>query len=248
MNKENFISSRNTILTNHKLETREWNKAVAKLVREFPIYTGRERERYECVADALEKMDEPLRSDIILTVEEPYALCSLTKIKGSLRIFGASFLPNDIWFMDEWLEFPKFPYFVTEPATFKSLKENNLVLFADPCGEIEDEPDIAGAEINLETYRRRPIVSIEIELPQIKQQGCLLLNFSAKGYYGAKVKIFNNGELVCPSFSVQSTPGDRTPNFWIFPEWKSGLNVIDLKFIGKGYLWFDHVDIHHVFY
>lgn len=248
MNRESFIETRNKILTNHKLETKEWNKAVARSVRDFPTYTGRERERYECVASILEKMYEPLRSDIILTADEPYIQCPITKIKGSLRIFGASFLPNDIWFMDEWIEFPRFPYFITEPATFKSLKEKGLVLFADPCGEEEDEPDVSGSTINLDTYKRRPIVSVELDLPSIEQQGCLLLNFSARGYYGAKVKIFNNGELICSSFSVQSTPEDRTPNFWVYPEWKAGVNIIDLKFVSKGYLWFDHVDVHHVLY
>jgi hypothetical protein len=100
----------------------------------------------------------------------------------------------------------------------------------------------------MNTYVHRPMISVELNLEPLPEgtDGALLLNWSCKGRDGAKAKVFIDGSQYVKSFVVHCTTDDSVPNFWQFIPWKSGKTVVDLKHVGTGYLWFEHVDIHHV--
>ncbi len=245
---EEYFETRQRMLANQRNEALQWNGAVARLVKDFWQYTGEGEERYLEIANALCAMPEALQADMILSPKSPLGHNAKSGINARLNAWGASFLPQDMSFMDGWLAFPKFPYFRPEPATFESLLGAGLILFTTPAGVEEDEGNETGNMIGMETYARRSIASVELDLPSLPcyDDASLLFNISARGYYGAMVKIFWNGALCLPAFPVHSTPEDRTPNFWVFPPWKAGENFLDIKFVGQGFLWFDHVDVHHV--
>lgn len=92
------------------------------------------------------------------------------------------------------------------------------------------------------------MLSVELDLQPLPKgtNGAILMNWSCKGRNGAKAKIFVNGQQHVRSFDVQTTDDDVVPNFWTFVPWNEGRTVVDLKHVGSGYLWFEHVDIHHV--
>ena len=223
-----------------------WNEAVASLVEGFHNHTKANAAWYSTVATALRDMHEPLRSDFILKAVSPRLSSNL--IQGHVRALCTTVLEQNLEFMPRTMAYPKFPYFQVEPATLQSLSEHGLILLANPPGESEDEPDAPGAAICVDTYLRRPMVSVELNLKSLPvgTDGAVLMNWSCKGRNGAKAKIFVNGQQHVKSFDVQTTDDDTVPNFWTFLPWTEGRSVIDLKHVGSGYLWFEHVDIHHV--
>ncbi|PZR89924.1 MAG: hypothetical protein DLM68_05315 [Hyphomicrobiales bacterium] len=229
-----------------------WNDSVAALVsevgREIPTLAARQfgNAWHERVASALREMREPLHSDVILTTRSP----SLKNeaIRGSVRAFWSTVLEQDLEFMPKAMEYPKFPYFIMEPATQKSLYDAGLYLLANAPKADEDEPDEPGAALDHRSYLRRPMVSVELDLAQLplNESAAVLLNWSFRGRAGAKAKVFVNGQQDVPAFDVVSTEDDATPNFWTFVPWRPGIVTVDLKHVGSGYLWFEHVDVHHV--
>ncbi len=247
-----FCKVREGLLDPIKLASTAWNASVAELVsqvgRELTPLATRQRGGvwHERVAKGLRDMREPLHSDIILSTRAPLLKNNL--IRGLVRVFCSAVLEQDLEFMPRPMQYPKFPYFTVEPATQKSLYEAGLYLLANPPGTDEDEPNVPGTPINRSTYLRAPMVSVELELAELStaEDGAVLLNWSFRGRAGAEAKIFINGEQDVPAFDVMSTEDDAVPNFWTFLPWKAGMTVIDLKHVGSGYLWFEHVDVHHV--
>jgi hypothetical protein len=224
-----------------------WNEAVAFLIDGFSRYTlpGLDAWHHQ-VADALRSKREPLRSDFILSPISPKLASTL--MKGHVRAFNTTILEENLEFMPKELDYPKFPYFQVEPATLQSLAQHGLVLFANPGGIAEDEPDVPGTPLDLKTYCRRSIISMELEMRPLAPDtaGAVLLNWSCKGRNGAQAKVFIDGIQHVGSFEVRSTDDDAVPNFWTFLPWKQGVTSIDLKHVGAGYLWFEHVDVHHI--
>lgn len=247
-----FVSWRATALKPIEAAAAGWNSAVADLVRqignELPTYAHRVAgdQWHSRVADTLDRMREPLHSDVILSTRAPKLSNSV--IKGAARSFCATFLEEDIEFMPRPMAYPKFPYFTVEPATPDSLHEKGLVLFANPPANTDDEPDCSGTPISRNSYMARPMVSVELSLGDLgtKRNGAILLNWSFRGRAGARAKIFINGEQDVESFEVISTDDDAVPNFWTLLPWSPGTHIVDLKHVGAGYLWFEHVDVHHV--
>lgn len=224
----------------------DWNESVAFLVEGFYQHTKSKEKWHLSVANTLRKMQEPLRSDFILSSNTPKLQSNL--IKGGVRGFCATILEENLEFMPKELEYPKFPYFEVEPATLQSLAKKGLLLFANPPAVDEDESDQPGTLINTKKYSHRPMVSVELNLKSLPPgaEGAVLLNWSCKGRKGAKAKVFIDGLQYVKSFEVLTTTDDSIPNFWTFIPWSIGKTIIDLKHVGSGYLWFEHVDIHHV--
>jgi hypothetical protein len=157
-------------------------------------------------------------------------------------------LEQDIEFMPKPMAYPRFPYFQVEPATLESLHKAGLVLLANPPGIHEDEPDEPGAELDLRSYLRRPMVSVELRMEPLPpaSRRAVLLNWSFRGRAGAHAKIFIDGSQDSRAFEVLSIDDDAVPNFWTLLPWTPGTTVVDLKHVGAGYMWFEHVDVHHV--
>ena len=247
-----FLEKRKMATLAYDRAPKHWNDSVACLVEMVgsqisnyaALYGG--SNWHENVAKALRLLEKPLKSDVILSNDSP--LLKNECLKGAVRVFGSCFLEQDLEFMPKEYDYPKFPYFQVEPARLNTLSKAGLVLLANPSGLEEDEPDKTGSEIDMTSYTRRPMVSCEIYMNHLdeKRIGALLLNWSCKGKEGAMAKIYINGIQDVPAFEVQSTDDDPTPNFWTFLPWSEGKTVIDLKMVGSGYLWFEHVDVHSI--
>lgn len=244
--REEFVKTRTQALEPITEAFHGWNEAVAFLVEGFHKHTNSNEAWHKAVANALRNMNEPLRSDFILKSLDPKLSAKL--IKGNVRAFSTTVLEQNLEFMPREMEYPKFPYFQVEPATLQSLAESGLILLANPPAIDGDEPDVPGTAINPDTYLHRPMLSVELDLSPLPNsvEGAVLMNWSCKGRNGAKAKVFVNGQQHVKSFEVQTTDDDTVPNFWTFLPWKVGRNIVDLKHVGNGYLWFEHVDIHHV--
>jgi hypothetical protein len=249
---ENFQISRRQLLRPVCAASAAWNESVAALIRQvgekLTSLASRRHGPYwhERVARAVAEMKMPLHSEVILSTRNPKLKNDV--VNGSVRVFCSTILEEDLEFMPGPMEYPKFPYFTVEPATQEGLFEAGLYLLASPPAAEEDEPDVPGTMINQSVYLRRPMVSVELKLAELapKEAGAVLLNWSFRGRGGAKAKIFINGEQDVPAFDVMSTEDDAVPNFWTFIPWNPGETVVDLKHVGSGYLWFEHVDVHHV--
>lgn len=247
-----FMSQRQRILSRHLAAHAEWNDSVAALVsylgKKFNPYSIRRQGRVwqEEVAAALRSLKKPLYSDVILTTGSPQLKNDV--LEGNVRAFCTTVLDRDLEFMPKTMEYPKFPYFQIEPATFNSLHEAGLYLLSNPPGVTEDEPDEEGSKLNMSAYAKTPMVSVELQLRALPENfdAAVLLNWSCRGRAGAKAKVFIDGEQDLPAFEVTSTTDDTVPNFWTVIPWRAGPMVIDLKHVGSGYLWFEHVDVHHV--
>jgi len=247
-----FLKSREAKLQPLKVATKAWNESVAALVSQVgqevgPLVTRRRGIAWnDRVVAALHDLQEPLRSDVILSTRTP--MIANATVKGSVRAFCSAFLEQDLEFMPRTMEYPKFPYFTVEPATQKALFEAGLYLLANPPEVEADEPDATGSQINRDTYLKTPMISVELRLAELQQheEAAVLLNWSCRGRAGAKAKIFINGQQDVPAFEVRSTEDDNVPNFWTFLPWTPGTVVVDLKHVGSGYLWFEHVDVHHI--
>jgi hypothetical protein len=247
-----FFAIRSAALAPVNHAARSWNEAVAALVdqvgqAQINLAAKREGEEWhERVANALRRMGDPLRSDVILSAKEPRLKNSF--FSGAVRAFSTTTLDQDLEFMPKPMAYPKFPYFQVEPATHESLSKSGLCLLTNPPGIDADEPDKTGTRINPHTYLRVPTISVELDLSAIgpEEYGAILLNWSFRGRAGAHAKIFINGEQDVPAFEVMSADDDGTPNFWTFIPWTQGKVIVDLKHVGQGYLWFEHVDVHHV--
>lgn len=243
---KSFTEARQQALQPITVAYLDWNEAVAFLVEGFQRHTHSNEEWHLSVANALREMQEPLRSDFILSSNTPKLSSRL--IKGGVRAFCTTILEENLEFMPKVLEYPKFPYFQVEPATLQSLSANGLILLANPPTEDQDEPDEPGTVINTDTYLYRPMLSVELNLEPLPKgiDGAILLNWSCKGRKGAKAKVFIDGHQYVKAFDVLTTNEDSVPNFWTFIPWKVGKTIVDLKHVGSGYLWFEHVDVHHV--
>jgi hypothetical protein len=247
-----FLEWRASKLRSIDNATNQWNDAVACAVEhvgsmdgvvsrlEGPKWHGK-------VASALRDMDQPMHSDVILSSIDP--CLSNRLLQGRLRAFGLATLPSNPEFMPtKQRPWPAFPYFTVEPGTLPELSKEGLLLFANPPLAEADELDETGSRIDRHSYGSSPMISVELDLEPLPQscKGAILLNWSFRGRLGAMAKIFLNGVQDMPAFEVVSTDEDRTPNFWTVLPWYSGRNVVDLKHVGSGYLWFEHVDVHHV--
>jgi hypothetical protein len=249
---KDFFSDRQKILRSVEAAAAAWNEAVATLITKVGQVTTSFATRsrgpgwHERAAQALRAMREPLHSDVILATRTP--MLKNDAIRASVRVFCSTVLEQNLEFMPRTMDYPKFPYFTVEPATQESLFKEGLYLLANPSGMDEEEPNIPGVSISRETYLRTPMISVELDLASIGSgnDGAVLLNWSFRGRAGAHAKIFINGELDVPAFEVRSSDDDETPNFWTVVPWATGEVVIDLKHVGSGYLWFEHVDVHHV--
>lgn len=250
--KEAFLAYRRSRMTSIETGITEWNGAVASAVERVGKQDGLTSRMmtsgwHTQVASALRRMEHPLHSDIILSVNEPYLTNRL--MQGRVRTFGTITMSEDPEFMPTTqAEWPRFPYFLVEPGTSRSLAEAGLVLLANPPGVAEDEPDEVGAAICSTTYARSPMVSMELQIDALPngREGAVLINWSFRGRQGAHAKIFIDGLQDVPAFPVASSDEDRTPNFWTILPMRPGTTVVDLKHVGAGFLWFEHADVHTV--
>ena len=249
-----FLRRRKELMVDLDVASRKWNDAVASLVEKVGskisnyASTHYGKGWHRKVAKALRDLEEPLKSDVILSNSRPNLKNDY--VDGSCRVFGSCFLEGDLEFMPKEFEYPKFPYFQVEPARLQTLSKAGLVLLANPPGIEAEEPNRTDAIISMETYTKSPMISVDLKMQELgsKRGAALLLNWSCKGREGAMAKIFINGRQDVPAIEVMSSDDDPTPNFWTFVPWKSGTTVVDLKMVGDGYLWFEHVDVHSVFW
>lgn len=234
------------------LAVAEWNNAVASAVEHVGQMKGLTTQQMDAlwhgkVATALRAMERPLHSDVILEARRPSLKNDI--LEGRIRAFGASVLAEDPEFMPSTQrQWPAFPYFVVEPGSLDSLAREGLILLTNPPGLAEEESDEIGTQICRRTYGRSPMISVELDLSQLEEgsEAAVLLNWSFRGRLGAMAKIFVDGQLDAPAFPVASSDEDRTPNFWTILPWRPGRTYVDLKHVGSGYCWFEHVDVHSV--
>lgn len=243
-----YVSEQRQAVANFDQMRTAWNEAVANLASGFEHHSHQDHLAtfYRNTSAALKSLSSLMEGDMILSASSPKHFNPKSRIEGHLDCFGVTLAHQNFWFMGRPTTYPDFPFFTIEPATKQSQTEANLVLLTNPVGVCVDEPNEPNTKIDLPSYASRSIVSTTLSLPEITGEAALLFNISAKGYNGAMLKTFWNGELALPAIPVNSTPDNPTPNFWVIVPWRAGTNVLDLKFVGAGYLWFDHVDVHHV--
>lgn len=245
-----FLLARQRQVPSIRAATAAWNDAVASAVGTVAHQHGLIAQRmgehwFRQVQQALKVMDHPLHSDVILAGAAPFLANDV--LTGRVKVFGATMLSEDPEFMPSTqYEWPRFPYFVVEPGTPRALHEAGLVLLTNPPAEEEDEANLVGAPIAMHNYGKSPMVSVELDVNDFTGGGAVLINWSCRGRLGAKAKIFIDGELDVPAFTVASSDEDRTPNFWTILPLRPGKTMIDLKLVGSGMLWFEHADIHSV--
>lgn len=248
-----FAAWRNTALAPFDRAAGLWNEAVANVVATMGLHLDSQARRRKGEAwvnqliATLRTMRAPLKSDVIVSANTPMAVNAL--VSAGVRALSATMLEQDLEFMPRSFDYPKFPYFEVEPATLASLAKAGLVLLANGPAPGADEPCSGGVPINRETYLRRPLISIGLELSELPpgQDGAILVNWSCRGRNGAMAKVFIDGELDVPPFEVMTTSDDATPNFWTILPWRVGGATLDLKLVGEAsYLWFEHADVHVV--
>lgn len=250
--REEFHRYRNKKMASIETGISEWNSAVASAVERVGQQNGLVAKImgngwHQQVAQVLRKMDEPLHSDVILSVKE--TKLSNRRVTGRVRTFGNTTMSENPEFMPTTeTAWPMFPYFNVEPGTPTALAHQGLALLANPPGLEDEEANEVGTPIASATYARSPMVSIELRVHEMAQEvnGAFLINWSFRGRQGAMAKIFLDGLLDVPAFNVASTDEDKTPNFWTVLPMRSGLTVVDLKHVGSGFLWFEHADVHPV--
>jgi hypothetical protein len=157
---ETFHNYRGHKLSSIETGIAEWNDAVASAVDRVGQQNGLATiemgpEWHTNVSSALRDMKAPLHSEVILSTKKPFL--SNSALSGRLRVFGALTMSENPEFMPSTTaEWPRFPYFLVEPGTAKSLADQELVLLGNPPSVDQDEPDMIGAAIASVTYARSP--------------------------------------------------------------------------------------------